>query len=116
MRYFPELTLPIIRRSLCLTLSCSGFFSAACSVKIPHDDGSVTYLGMVRINESSAANKAVVNHVRRLGVGVDAGIKKGGVLIGYQDRLLISPLDDAITEIDYRSAGRSYLGKIEKVD
>jgi hypothetical protein len=69
-------------------------------MKISHGDGSTTYLGVVNINEGNPAQTPLV-HSRRYGLMVDAGTATNGFALGYDDRLLVKPPNDKVTEIDY---------------
>ncbi len=76
------------------------FALTACSMKISHSDGSVTYLGAVNLHEGHPADAPLI-HSRRYGLMLDAGIATNGLALGYDDRLLVKPPTDKITEIDY---------------
>lgn len=78
----------------------------ACSMKLSHPDGSVTYLGAVNIQEGHAADSPLI-HSRRFGVMLDAGTTTNGLALGYDDRLLVKPPNDAITRIDYTPGTRA---------
>lgn len=83
----------LILLAVVLTLS-------ACSFKWSHPDGSVTYLGVVNVREGRAGDLPLV-HSRRYGVMLDAGASNNGLAVGYDDRLLVKPPDDAAMSIDY---------------
>lgn len=93
-----------------LLIGLFGLFLVSCSLKIPHSDGTATYLGMVRINEP-ADIESTVRHTRRYGLAIDGGIKNSGVLLGYQDQLKVTPSSDAATYFEYETRAGKYSGK-----
>ncbi len=72
----------------------------SCSMKFSHPDGSVTYLGAVNIQEGNSADSPLV-HSRRYGLMLDAGVQTNGFALGYDDRLIVKPPNDQMTQIDY---------------
>lgn len=82
-----------------LSLS-SALCCASCSLRVSHPDGSVTYLGAVNIREAPAGELPLV-HSRRIGVLADVGASGNGMAIGYDDRLVVTPPGDAVTQVDY---------------
>lgn len=77
-----------------------GLLLSSCSTKISHSDGSVTYLGVVNIQEGHTGDAPLV-HSRRYGLMLDAGTQTNGFALGYDDRLLVKPPNDKVTRIDY---------------
>ncbi len=72
----------------------------SCSMKISHSNGTVTYLGAVNIREGNAGSAPFV-HSRRYGFMLDAGAHNNGLAVGYDDRLMVKPPNNAITSISY---------------
>lgn len=91
---------PLFHHALC----CASLFCTSCSLRFSHPDGSVTYLGAVNIREAPAGELPLV-HSRRIGVMADVGASSNGMAVGYDDRLVVNPPNNAITEVDYIYGG-----------
>jgi len=97
-----------------LLIQCCVFLCCvSCSVKIPHADGTSTYLGMVRVNESSLADSPVV-HTRRYGAAVDMGTERTGVTAGYQETFKVLPPNDSFMTFDYQTKRSQYSGSAQR--
>lgn len=79
---------------------CAVLIATSCSLRISHPDGSVTHLGAVNIREASAGQLPLV-HTRRFGLLMDAGFTQNALALGYDDRLILIPTDDAISRLNY---------------
>jgi hypothetical protein len=87
-----------MKRRLILGAACA--LLSSCSFRLNHADGSTTYLGLVNLREGNAGTAPLV-HSRRYGLMLDAGTVTTGVAVGYEDRLIVRPPDDATTTLDY---------------
>ena len=85
-------------RLISLAIACLSLVS--CSFRLSHTDGSTTYLGLVNLREGDAGSAPLV-HSRRYGLMLDAGKSANGFSLGYDERILVRPPNDALTQVDY---------------
>lgn len=83
-----------------IAMLCSLLALTSCSLRLTHGDGSTTYVGILNLREGDAPTAPFV-HSRRAGVMLDAGRSGNGVALGYEDRLIVRPPDNATTTLDY---------------
>jgi hypothetical protein len=84
----------------CLFIGSTCALLCSCSLRLNHADGSTTYLGLVNLREGDAGSAPLV-HSRRYGLMLDAGKPANGFSLGYDERILVRPPNDALTQVDY---------------
>ena len=93
-----------MKRALAIVQAAVLLFGTGCSLRLTRSDGRETYVGLLWMTVDPAG-KTMVVHAKRLGMGLDSGDQGSGLLIGYEDSFRVTPPDDRVLHLDYRSRG-----------